>query len=182
MPFARTAPLRRELALALPERPFAIRLWDGTSVPATVPGGPTFEIHSPQALAHALRAPGELGLGRAYVLGLIDVDDIEKALGIVDTFAAPSLSPARIAKLGLALVQAVGLTRLPSPPASELRLPGKRHTIGRDRSAVRYHYNAGNDFFALFLDPSMTYSCAYFQGGAQTLQEAQEAKLALVCR
>ena len=94
MPFARTAPLRRELALALPERPFAVRFWDGTAVPATEPDGPTFEIHSPQALAHALRAPGELGLGRAYVLGLIDVDDIEKALRIVDTFEAPRLSRA----------------------------------------------------------------------------------------
>ncbi|MEO8967473.1 MAG: SAM-dependent methyltransferase, partial [Solirubrobacteraceae bacterium] len=131
MPFARTGPLRRELALALPERPFAIRFWDGSSVPATVPGGPTFEIHSPRALAHALRAPGELGLGRAYVVGLIDVDDIEKALRIVDTFQAPTLSPGRIAKLGVALVQAVGLMRLPPPPASELRLRGERHTIGR---------------------------------------------------
>ena len=182
MLFARTAPLRRELALALPERPFAIRFWDDSSVPATVPGGPTFEIRSPMALAHALRAPGELGLGRAYVLGLIDVDDIEKALRIVDAFQAPKLSPGQIVKLGVALVQAVGLTRLPAPPPSELRLKGERHTIGRDRSAVRYHYDAGNDFFALFLDASMTYSCAYFQGGATTLEQAQEAKLALVCR
>lgn len=182
MALSRTEPLRRELTLALPERPFSIRFWDGTSVPATTDSGPTFEIHSPEALAHALRAPGELGLGRAYVLGLIDVDDIEAALQIVDGFAAPKLTPARIAKLLAALVQAVGLTRLPKPPASELRLKGERHTLIRDRNAVRYHYNAGNDFFALFLDPSMTYSCAYFQGGAQTLEEAQQAKLDLVCR
>jgi cyclopropane-fatty-acyl-phospholipid synthase len=47
---------------------------------------------------------------------------------------------------------------------------------------VRYHYDAGNAFFALFLDPSMTYSCAYWQGGATTLEEAQRAKLDLVCR
>ena len=154
----------------------------GPRSPPPPPDGPTFEIHSPEALAHALRAPGELGLGRAYVLGLIDVDDIEKALRIVDTFEAPRIAPGRIARLLAALVQAVGLTRIPKPPASELRLTGERHTIGRDRSAVRYHYNAGNDFFGLFLDPTMTYSCAYFQGGAQTLQEAQEAKLDLVCR
>ena len=48
--------------------------------------------------------------------------------------------------------------------------------------AVSYHYDAGNEFFALFLDPSMTYSCAYFQGGAQSLEEAQQAKLELVCK
>ena len=182
MPFARTAPLRREIEAALPRRPFAIEFWDGTSVSATEDDAPTFSIHSPQAIAHVLRAPSELGLGRAYVLGLIDVDDIDRALRVVDTFEAPDISSRQAVGLGLALVRACGLVRPPRPPASELRLTGERHTVGRDRRAVRYHYDAGNEFFALFLDPSMTYSCAYFQGGATTLEEAQQAKLALVCR
>ena len=182
MALSNLAPLRRELASALPQRPFAIRFWDGSTVPATQPGGPTFEIHSPQALAHVLRAPGELGLGRAYVLGLIDTDDIEGALRVVDTFEPPSISPAQIARLGVAVIRATGLVKPPRRPASELRLTGERHTPGRDRNAVRYHYDAGNEFFALFLDPSMTYSCAYFQGGAQTLEDAQRDKLDLVCR
>jgi len=182
LPFARTATLRREIEAALPRRPFAITFWDGTSVPATEPDGPTFTIHSPQAIAHVLRAPGELGLGRAYVLGLIDVDDIDKALRVVDTFEAPEIPIRRMGGLGFGLLRACGLAMPPRPPASELRLTGERHTIGRDRRAVRYHYDAGNEFFALFLDPSMTYSCAYFQGGATTLEEAQQAKLALVCR
>jgi cyclopropane-fatty-acyl-phospholipid synthase len=182
LPFARTAPLRRELVAALPQRPFAIRFWDGTVVEATVPDAPTFSFRSPEALAHVIRAPGELGLGRAYVLGLIETDDIEKSLRVVDTFQAPRLSVARMARLGLALVRACGLVRPPRIPASELRLTGERHTVGRDRRAVRYHYDAGNEFFALFLDASMTYSCAYFRGGAQTLAAAQQAKLALVCK
>ncbi|MGI8507244.1 MAG: class I SAM-dependent methyltransferase, partial [Solirubrobacteraceae bacterium] len=181
MPFARTAPLRRELEAALPARPFAIAFWDGTVLPATEDGAPTFEVHSPRALAYVLAAPGELGLGRAYVVGLIDVDDIDKALRLVDTFAAPRLSPGQIAKLGVAVLRACGLEKPPRPPVSELRLTGERHTIGRDRRAVRYHYDAGNEFFSLFLDESMTYSCAYFQGGATTLEEAQQAKLELVC-
>jgi cyclopropane-fatty-acyl-phospholipid synthase len=182
LPLARTAPLRRELAAALPQRPFAVAFWDGTSLPATEPDGPTFRILSPDALAHVLRAPGELGLGRAYVLGLIDVDDLDRALRVVDSFEPPRIAPSRIARLGLAVVQAAGLARLPRAPESELRLKGERHTPGRDRRAVSYHYDAGNDFFALFLDPSMTYSCAYFQGGAETLADAQQAKLALVCK
>jgi cyclopropane-fatty-acyl-phospholipid synthase len=69
----------------------------------------------------------------------------------------------------------------PRRPETELRLRGERHTVSRDRRAVRHHYNAGNDFFALFLDSSMTYSCACFSRGAATLEEAQEAKLELVC-
>ncbi|HWE09613.1 MAG TPA: cyclopropane-fatty-acyl-phospholipid synthase family protein [Solirubrobacteraceae bacterium] len=181
MPFANTAPLRREIEAALPRRPFAIRFWDGTSVAATEADAPTFTFLSPEALAHVIRAPGELGLGRAYVLGLIEADSIEKALAVVDTFEAPKLSVAQMARLGGALVRACGLVRPPRRPASELRLTGERHTIGRDRRAVRYHYDAGNAFFALFLDPSMTYSCAYFRNGASTLEEAQRAKLELVC-
>ena len=181
MPFANTAPLRRELAAALPHRPFAVRFWDGTEVPATDADAPTFSFRSPDALAHVIRAPGELGLGRAYVLGLVETDDIEKSLRVVDTFEPPRLSPGQMARLGIALVRACGLVRPPRPPASELRLKGERHTAARDRNAVSYHYDAGNAFFQLFLDPSMTYSCAYFKGGAQTLEEAQEAKLGLVC-
>jgi cyclopropane-fatty-acyl-phospholipid synthase len=181
LPFARTAPLRREIEAALPRRPFAIAFWDGTGVPATEADAPTFTFHSPQALAHVIRAPGELGLGRAYVLGLVDTDNIEGALQIVDTFEPPKLSPGQIARLGVAVVRACGVVPLPRPPRSELRLRGERHSMGRDRSAVSYHYDAGNAFFQLFLDPSMTYSCAYFKGGATTLEEAQQAKLGLVC-
>ncbi len=61
-------------------------------MPATETPAPTFEFVSPRALAHVLRAPGELGLGRAYVAGLLEVDDLDAALRIVDTYEPPSLS------------------------------------------------------------------------------------------
>src|SRR5262249_15327395 len=48
--------------------------------------------------------------------------------------------------------------------------------------AVRHHYDLPGEFFGLFLDESMTYSCALFSHGATTLEEAQEAKLELVCQ
>jgi cyclopropane-fatty-acyl-phospholipid synthase len=179
--FSSTAPLRRELEQALPQRPFAIRFWDGTSVRATEQPAPTFTIHSPKALAHVLRAPGELGLGRAYAQGLIEADDIEGALHLVDHYEPPRLKPATIARLAAALIRATGVTPPPRRPETELRLKGERHTLARDRRAVRHHYDAGNDFFKLFLDDSMTYSCAYWRTGAQTLEEAQFAKRELVC-
>jgi cyclopropane-fatty-acyl-phospholipid synthase len=181
-----TAALRRELAAALPQRPFGIAFWDGTSVPATEPGGPVFRLKSPLALAHVIRAPGELGLGRAFVLGLVDVEDmesggVERALTLIDTYRPPRLSARQIARLSAAVVRACGVPGWPGRPSSELRLTGERHSPGRDRRAVSYHYDAGNDFFALFLDDSMTYSCAYFEAGADTLEAAQQAKLELVC-
>jgi cyclopropane-fatty-acyl-phospholipid synthase len=181
LPFARTEPLRRELAAALPRRPFGVRFWDGTGVEATEPGAPTFTFRSPSAMAHVLRAPGELGIGRAYVCGLIEVDDVDGALRVVDTFEPPKIGWRQLARLGGAVVAACGLTRPPARPQAELRLRGERHTLARDRRAVRHHYDVGNDFFGLFLDRSMTYSCAYWARGAQTLEEAQEAKLELVC-
>ncbi len=65
---------------------------------------------------------------------------------------------------------------------TELRLRGERHTIARDRRAVRHHYDAGNDFFALFLDDSMTYSCAYWRDAApRRSRRRRTAKLELVC-
>ena len=182
MPFSDTAPLRRVLRSTVPSRPFGLRFWDGTEVPATEPGSPTLTFTTPRALAHALRAPGELGLGRAYVAGMIEVDDLEGALRMVDTFEPPPLSIGQRAELALGVVRACGLVVPPPPPRAELRLRGARHTIARDRRAVRHHYDVGNEFFALFLDRSMTYSCAYWAGGATTLEEAQEAKLELVCK
>jgi len=178
---ARTEPLRGELARALPSRPFSLRFWDGTDVAATEPGSPTLCFTTPRALAHVLRAPGELGLGRAYVSGMLEVDDLDGVLRVLDTFKPPPLGIRQRLRLAGALVRVCGLTVPPRPPASELRLRGERHTLARDRRAVRYHYDVGNEFFKLFLDESMTYSCARFSRGARTLEEAQEAKLELVC-
>ncbi len=182
MALSQTAPLRYALTTTLPRRPFAVRFWDGTEVRATEPGSPTLTLRTPRALAHVLRAPGELGLGRAYVAGMIDVDDLDGALRMVDEFEPPPLTVGQRVSLAVAVIRACGLVVPPAPPAAELRLRGQRHTVGRDRRAVRHHYDVGNEFFALFLDRSMTYSCAYWAGGAQTLEEAQEAKLELVCK
>jgi cyclopropane-fatty-acyl-phospholipid synthase len=179
---SRTAPLRDALSATLPRRPFGLRFWDGTELAATDPGSPTLSFTTPRALAHVLRAPGELGLGRAYVAGMIEVDDLDGALRMFDEFEVPPLTIAQRAGLAIALIRACGLVVPPPAPEAELRLRGQRHTIARDRRAVRHHYDAGNEFFALFLDSSMTYSCAYFSGGADTLEEAQQAKLELVCQ
>ncbi len=179
--FARAEPLRRELARALPERPFALRFWDGTELPATAPGGPVFTVRSPTAVAHLLRAPGQLGLGRAYAAGELEADDLDRVIGLLDSFRAPALDRATRLRLTAAAVRACGLTRPPRVPASELRPQGRRHSRARDARAVRHHYDVSNDFFKLFLDSSMTYSCALFSRGATTLEDAQLAKRELVC-
>jgi cyclopropane-fatty-acyl-phospholipid synthase len=57
-----------------------------------------------------------------------------------------------------------------------------RHSRRRDTAAVRHHYDVGNDFYALWLDRRMIYSCAYFTAGEADLDAAQEAKLEHICR
>jgi cyclopropane-fatty-acyl-phospholipid synthase len=79
-------------------------------------------------------------------------------------------------------VRAAGVQKPPPVPSAELRPQGRRHSIARDQRAVRHHYDVSNDFFALFLDDSMTYSCAVWDRGATTLEEAQFEKLDMVCR
>ena len=183
MPLTTTGPLRREIERAMPERPFTVDFWDGTTIPSTSANGdgPHFTVNSPRALAHLVRAPGQLGLGRAYVSGDLDVDDLMGVMGIVDRWQPPEIDARARAKLTVAAARAIGVTRPPRAPKSELRPHGKLHSIARDERAVRHHYDVGNEFFALFLDDSMTYSCAIFSRGAQTLEEAQETKRELVC-
>jgi cyclopropane-fatty-acyl-phospholipid synthase len=180
--FRPSARLCRELERVLPERPFSIEFWDGGRVPATVAAAPTFYVRRASAIAHALRAPGPLGLGRAYVEGSLETDDIDGAFLVVDDWVPPPISGADRRRLLGALAIAALPAGIPRRPSTELLLRGERHSPARDAEAIRYHYDVGNEFFALFLDESMTYSCALFSRGAQTLAEAQRAKLELIAQ
>jgi cyclopropane-fatty-acyl-phospholipid synthase len=59
---------------------------------------------------------------------------------------------------------------------------GQPHHPSRDRAAIRFHYDVGNDFYALWLDARMVYSCAYYRQPSDSIDEAQRAKLDLICR
>jgi cyclopropane-fatty-acyl-phospholipid synthase len=182
MPGRSTASLCREIERALPDRPFAIEFWDGGKVRPSNGAGPTVRFKSPRTIAHVLRSPGQLGLGRAYVYGDIETDDLDGVIALIGRWHAPSMSAAARARLLAAAIRAAGVQRPPPPPAAELRPRGRLHTPRRDAEAVRHHYDVSNEFFALFLDESMTYSCALFEEGTETLEEAQRAKLDVICR
>jgi cyclopropane-fatty-acyl-phospholipid synthase len=182
MAFAKTGPLRREIETRIPERPFTVEFWDGTRLPSTSGDGPTFSVRSPRAAAHVLRAPGQLGLGRAYVSGEIEVDDVDAVIALLDGWQAPALDGADKRALLLGAIRAAGLAKPPPRPAAELRPSGRRHSKERDARAVRHHYDVSNEFFELFLGETMVYSCAIFSRGATTLKQAQEEKLETVAR
>jgi cyclopropane-fatty-acyl-phospholipid synthase len=157
----------------------AIEAYDGTRI-GPVDSPATIVIRSPDALTRIVQRPGELGFARAYVAGDIDVEgDMFKALALRDSLPVVQLSPDQ----WLAAAQLAGravLYRLPVP-AEEVHLRGRLHSRRRDRAAVSYHYDVSNDFYRLFLGPSMTYSCAVWSSDRATLEEAQAAKYDLVC-
>ena len=164
--------------------PWSVRCWDGSEV--VVEGTPTLVVRNRRALRRLVYAPGELGLARAYVSGDLDVEgDLYAALGSVEEMPSrPDLRLDRQALVRLAgpLLRLGVLGLPPAPPPEEARLRGIRHSLRRDRTAVSHHYDVGNDFYRLLLGPSLVYSCAWFPEPAATLEQAQEAKLDLVCR
>ncbi len=160
-----------------------LRFWDGSEIPSDGPAAVV--VRDPAAVVHLLRSPGQLGLARAWVDGSLDVDgDLEAVLRTRSTFEGIRLSAADRARLALAAARIVGarLLRIPPIPAVESRLNGRRRSLRRDRDAVRHHYDVSNRFYGLVLGPTMVYSCAYFASPDDTLEEAQERKLDLICR
>jgi len=183
---ARVAPMAE--ALIGDSHALSIRFWDHSRLGPDA--GYSIVIKSPAALRRMMWAPGELGLARAYVAGELDIEgDIFQFLTAAHKLAGDSTEAARskipyrqIPRAIATAARVGGLGPLPPPPEEEARLAGNRHSKQRDALAISHHYDVGNEFYALFLGDTMTYSCAYFQDDNMTLSEAQTAKYDLVCR
>ncbi|HEX9681895.1 MAG TPA: cyclopropane-fatty-acyl-phospholipid synthase family protein [Acidimicrobiales bacterium] len=169
--------------------PVGITFWDGSRL-GPAEGDATIVVKSPTALRRIIWSPNELGLGRAFVSGDIDLEgDVFAALEIRKAVAAPdamslTLGPRDWVRAVSAARRLGVLGRPLAPPPSEARARGRLHTRRRDSQVISHHYDVGNDFYALFLGSTMTYSCAYFVDGFDEtdLDSAQEAKYDLICR
>ena len=163
----------------------AVRFWDGSELPPEGEWAATVLVGDPKAIGHLVRAPGQLGLARAWVQGLIDVEgDLEAVLRARGAFQGVRVSSATRARVALTAVWLAGRESLrpPSIPHIEARPRGRRASLSRDRGVVRHHYDVSNRFYELVLGPTMVYSCAYFASPDDTLEAAQEHKLDLICR
>jgi len=172
------------LARAGLDLPVRLRAWDGSEAGALEPlDAPVLVARSPRALRRILWRPGELGLARAYVSGDLDVEgDLTDGLRRVHA-TAPRSGPFGLIKTGPAVAAAAGRLGLlappPGPPGCELRVRGRRHSRARDQAVIAGHYDVPSAFYQLILDPSMAYSCAYWDG-QRDLNGAQQAKLELI--
>jgi cyclopropane-fatty-acyl-phospholipid synthase len=166
-----------------PSRAFAVRLWNGTELPPARDEGVRGRVvlRDPRALEGFLPPAAELRLAEAFLDGLVELEG--DAIGLLEAASRwegprPSLA---LAAPALALVLRRALRRK-RPRELEARLEGGRHSVPRDEDAVRHHYDVSDDFYRLFLDERMVYSCAYFAREDEALEAAQRAKLDLVCR
>ena len=165
-----------------PRRDFQVRMWDGTTWGALQQARFTMVLKHPGALRAMCSRPSELTLGEAYIYNDFDIEgDMEAAFEFADYLLGQERS------LGKNLDLAKRLQTLPvNSSAHKNRRPasfsGSLHSRDRDRQAVSYHYDLPADFYALWLDQRMTYSCAYFAAPEEDLDSAQERKLDYICR
>ena len=177
-------PLLRELFRGPP--PVRFEFWDGSSAgPAAGVGPGTIRLESADALRRIVWSPGELGFARAFVVG-----DLTHEGNVAELLRAFQRGVGPEAKIGPGALRAawsairdLDIPKTPlQPPDEEIVPSGFRHSLRRDRTAVRHHYDVGNEFYRLVLGPSMTYSCARFTHDEMSLEDAQAAKHELVCR
>jgi cyclopropane-fatty-acyl-phospholipid synthase len=173
--------------IAGPDAPVAFRAYDGSRV-GDADSPVTMTVKSPVAVSYLAQAPGALGLARAYVSGHLDVDgDMYTALSRLTRVQRTEVGLGE--KLGL--LRTLGgpkvlWPRIPPPP-QEVRvnrrwISGRRHTRGRDASAISHHYDVSNTFYEWVLGPSMAYTCACYPSQDATLEQAQATKFDLVAR
>ena len=164
-------------------RAFSVRLWDGTELPAS--GNSTFSlaINHPGALRRMFEPPVELSLGEAFILNDFDIKgDIFSAFPLIESIASRSFSLGEIVSIGLGLLALPASSPARAQGRGPVKLRGAVHSRERDRLAVQYHYDVGNDFYSLWLDRNMQYSCGYFPTGTEDLDTAQERKMEHICR
>jgi len=164
------------------QKNFAVRLWDGTLLGDIHEPRFTLVLKHPGALKSMFTSPNELTLGEAFIYDDFDIEgNIEAAFDFADYLLNRDYSITEKLKLGAMLAL------LPSADSRSERtrgasLKGKMHSKERDKSAISYHYDVSNDFYALWLDPSMVYSCAYFRSADDDLDTTQVRKLDYICK
>lgn len=162
-------------------RSFHVRYWDGTLEGPSGDTPATVVLASPASLRRMLWPPSDLALGEAFIFGDFDVKgNLEHVLAQAVTIGDQLLQPTVAARVVAALLSLPNAER----PAPHLNFDdkSKTHSKERDAHAIRYHYDIGNEFYKLWLDERMVYSCAYFKTEHDTLEEAQIAKLDRICK
>lgn len=171
------------------DTPFSVELWDGSLVPLgpSADGRYRIVIDGAGTLGALLRRPQLETLARLYATGRIDFRGADLITMIEAARTRKVRLKLRDLRAGWLLRRALPLLTAPAPAARPAQgFAGEatgRDLSRRDEMAfIQFHYDAGNDFYALFLDPEMLYSCGYFTDWSNNLAQAQSDKLDMICR
>jgi cyclopropane-fatty-acyl-phospholipid synthase len=168
---------------------FSVRLWDGSVIPLgrDVDERHVISISGPGVLGAILRRPTLETLLRHYASGHVDVHGGDLITFIETARRRGVRIRGRDLEKGFLVRQALPLL-LTRPDPADLSHGFADDETGRDSARrkeqdfIRFHYDVGNDFYALFLDSEMVYSCAYFTDWGNALDRAQHDKLDMICR
>jgi len=157
----------------------AIRLWDGTLAQGTFDAPCTVVFREPGALRDLILHRNLLRLAECYLSGAIEVEgDLESLFDLKTHLLNLNLSLGTRMHL---LYQALRLPKLTRHGAAK-NGRSKRAAHRNSQASIAHHYDVSNDFYKLWLDPEMVYSCAYYRDSTQPLAEAQKDKLDYLCR
>jgi cyclopropane-fatty-acyl-phospholipid synthase len=140
--------------------PVKLVLWDGREVAFDKNPRVTVRLKDSR-IASTLVRPSLLTLAEAYIDGEVEIEgDVGDAIRGAEAISRAIPKP---------LFQSKGPTN-------------ERHSRRDDREAIQHHYDVSNEFYQLWLDPRMVYSCAYFREETDSLEQAQVQKLDHICR
>lgn len=142
-----------------------IQLWDDVAIQQTDNPVATLKIKTRKAL-RAMLVSQEVGFGDEYSNGAIEVDNLVELL--CEVFRA-----AQIAKKEKSVARKV---------SKLFEKKARANTLQGSKSNIHHHYDLGNDFYKLWLDEELQYTCSYFPDQSMTIEQSQQAKMEHVCR
>jgi cyclopropane-fatty-acyl-phospholipid synthase len=180
--------LVRDLADRLDLNAWA-RLWDGTRLPLGKAPTSNFEISisDPGVIGAIVRSPRLDTIIRQYIERGIDFTGgtlIDFGLDLQKPGKAPKLKPRDVAAVGLKLLPFLFEKKRDARDAYGFggEITGSNRKTADNKDYIQFHYDLSNDFYALFLDPEMVYSCAYYTDWSNGIEQAQRDKLEMICR
>lgn len=140
----------------------------------------TLQIHHPGVIRELFLSQDPLILVEAYLQGFLDFTGNINDLMQLEKLSLAQLQRSQFVR---AWIEAMTLPRLPITIKHRSVWQNlKVHIRERDLAVIQHHYDVGNEFYRLWLDPLLVYSCAHFEHEQMSLKEAQQAKLDLICR
>jgi cyclopropane-fatty-acyl-phospholipid synthase len=180
--------LVRELASKL-DIDAHVRLWDGSRLPLGENAAGPFEIRIADAgvIGAILRKPSLDSIIQQYVHKGLDFSGgtlVDLGKQLQKDGKSVKLKAKDLARIGLKLAPFLFAKPVEAKDDQgfEGDITGKKRKVADNKDFIQFHYDLSNDFYALFLDPEMVYSCAYYTDWTNTVEQAQHDKLEMICR